>query len=138
MGRAWRKWSGLVLTLVWMTARLVLPLQPHCPHHPATAAATVATAASDAHEGVHAHHVEAAHPTPADDHSTPASACDCAAACCAATVETVPSSALSVGDALSVSVGRPVPPDRRTARFDTRATYRHPPATAPPAFSAIA
>jgi hypothetical protein len=138
MGHAWRKWSGLLLTVVWMTARLVLPLQAHCPHH-ATVETTAATNAPAplvipaAHHASHAGHDAAPLPqhSGAPHESAPAP-CECAAQCCAATP-------VAVDTALVSSI--PLPPllQRTIPVLAQQATLPRehsrslqPPATAPP------
>lgn len=139
MARAWRKWPGVVLALVWMTARLVLPLQAHCPHHAAaTAVAAVANGSSTVSEGGHAaqhqgHDVSGvlhdASPAPHESAPVP---CECAAHCCAASVVAIGAPAVS-----SVPLA---PLLQRTVHALELASLplreftqtRQPPATAPP------
>jgi hypothetical protein len=131
----------LLLTLVWMTARLVLPLQPQCAHHASTseAALSVPKAASHAHHAAIVGPLSAVSPiAPTEDGPPPASPCDCVSDCCAATVVAMPASEPPTAGVLNVALGGDVPPRHAAVRLDTRATHRHPPATAPPGFSATA
>jgi hypothetical protein len=137
----------MFLTLVWMTARLVLPLQPQCPHHASAQLAELHSAAGEAVLSVpttasHAHHAAMAGPltpgAPADDGPSRTTPCDCVSDCCAATVVAMPASEPPTAGVLNVALGGDVPPRHAAVRLDTRATHRHPPATAPPGFSATA
>lgn len=138
MGHAWRKWSGLLLTVVWMTARLVLPLQALCPHH-TTAGAEAALSAqapvehAAGHATHHAGHDASLLPTHSDaPHESAPAPCECAAQCCAATP-------VAVDAALVSSI--PLPPLlQRTTPFLAQQAiaprehtpFLQPPATAPP------
>jgi hypothetical protein len=127
-----------MLTVVWMTARLVLPLQAHCPHHATPVAeAETNSQAPMVNSAEHAaHHTAHASAIDAPDSGAPAESapapCECAAHCCAAASVVISTSLVSVV---------PVPPLlQRTEHVlavavlapRDRPPHRQPPATAPP------
>lgn len=129
----------MLLTLVWMTARLVLPLQPQCAHHAPTsqAALSVPETASHAHHAAMDGPLLAVAPiAPTEDGPPPAIPCECASECCAATVVAMPAPAPATVRVLTIALDGDVPPGYSAVRLDTRTTHRYPPATAPPGFSA--
>lgn len=129
----------MLLTLVWMTARLVLPLQPQCAHHAPTsqAALSVPETASHAHHAAMDGPLLAVAPiAPTEDGPPPAIPCECASECCAATVVAMPAPAPATARVLTIALDGDVPPGHSAVRLDTRTTHRYPPATAPPGFSA--
>ncbi len=141
MGYTWRKWSGLFLTLVWVSARLVLPLQAHCPHHASGGAKTTSSVhvpvdmviSHQAHG--HGHHSAGSIPSPQQPHESTPAPCECAAQCCAATP-------VAVDPALVSSI--PMPPllqravpflSQQAIAPRAHTPFLQPPATAPPSDS---
>jgi hypothetical protein len=127
-----------MLTVVWMTARLVLPLQAHCPHHATAGAKSALNAqASFEHSAGHEPHYAAHDSEPgAPDSGTPAESapapCECAAQCCAATPVAV-DAALVSSIPLPPLLQRAVPFFARQAIAPREHTpFLQPPATAPP------
>ncbi|WP_461414820.1 hypothetical protein [Gemmatimonas sp.] len=141
MRRTWQNWSGLVLTLVWMAARLVLPLHPTCPHHGAAAglAGISANASSHAHHTAHQAAPQLAGQVAASSDAVPEpqqdASCNCTTDCCAASVVVVgTASDVSFDEIIGLrnqrSAGEP-----RGIGHAARVAHRQPPATAPPARS---
>jgi hypothetical protein len=130
--------AGLVLALVWAVARLAQPLNATCPHHaPASTAAAIAVhlADAEAHAASPAHHhgegAGAETPDSAPEPLAPDTGCECASACCAASVVAMPMLAEPIG----------LPPIAWTTRVAfaapraphvRRLAHRQPPANAPP------
>lgn len=136
------RWAGFLLTMVWMVARLALPLQPTCPHHAPHLSATTETAASGAAvDGAathHAHHgasaVSSQGTTPDSAPASTAPECECAAHCCAAPgvqfIASAPIASVVLLDAPDAST-----PESRRLRPALRLDVAQPPATAPPALT---
>lgn len=158
------RWAGFLLTLVWMAARLVLPLQPTCPHHAlaahesvaergaphqasatggaeANGAAANAVAGLDAasENGHHGHGSGADVDGVAGGHgpvdSTGAPECECAAHCCAASTLQIALAPL-VAYVAMVEAPEVVPISWSSERIPLRLDVSQPPATAPPALTA--
>ncbi|WP_337169809.1 hypothetical protein [Gemmatimonas aurantiaca] len=136
------RWAGFLLTMVWMVARLALPLQPTCPHHAPHLSASAGTATSGAVDGAathHAHHgASSASSQEAMPDSAPASTapeCECAAHCCAAPgVQFIASASIASVVLLDAPRGASTPENRRL-RPALRLDVAQPPATAPPALT---
>jgi hypothetical protein len=135
---AMRHAASLVLALVWAVARLAQPLNATCPHHALASIAAVTAeqrASADVHTASHAHLHDAGTGT-----TTPASApaphapdtgCDCASACCAASVVAMPMLAEPIGVPLIAWTTR-VAFTAPRAPHVRRVAHRQPPANAPP------
>lgn len=145
-------WAGPLLAMVWMVARLALPLQPTCPHHAPHVSAAVATGTTHvAHQAAgisgEAEGVATASMAPPVEHaqhgispesSAPASLpgpkapdCECGAHCCAAPGIELAPSAVSITAVVSYAVAsepREGPRLQPVPRLDVA----QPPATAPP------
>ncbi|WP_156799055.1 hypothetical protein [Gemmatimonas aurantiaca] len=144
MRRGQARWAGFLLTLVWMVARLALPLQPSCPHHalaslsdPSAAVLQVGTDGAGEIDGAdaltahHGHH-ESGHGTGAPTDRSGAPECECAAHCCGATA---PQFLLSAPIAFVAWIDAPEVPKVESSRYQAveRPDVAQPPATAPPA-----
>ncbi|MBL0940053.1 MAG: hypothetical protein IBJ03_14255 [Gemmatimonadaceae bacterium] len=136
MRLAWPRLPGLILALIWMTARIALPLQPDCPHHAAANAANAANVASTAsHVGTHhgSHHADDSR-APADDGSSSPSSveCECAAHCCAAATIDLPHCE-QIHDTPVAKLATAAPLATNDQVPNARTDLRQPPSNAPPA-----
>ncbi len=130
--------------MVWMAARLALPLQPTCPHHAGDHGGQGAghEAAMGMESPKAEHHGHAGTPnvvaTASGEHATPvgpnAPECECAAHCCAAAaIQLAPSA--DVAYVVIDRASEPVGLDARDQSLAERLDVAQPPATAPPALT---